>query len=154
MNWNLLLPLLVTTSVGIVGWIAAHRLAAARDHRSKRREVRLGFLLAAYRNLEAGASRGPLHENKFADGFESAIADIQLLGTSGQARMAKELVRAIATGAQNATAGPLLLSLRDELRQELDLETLGEAPIHFRLQRAGQQGVAPDDRSPSALVRG
>ena len=153
MNWNLLLPLLVTTALGVVGWIVAHRLASTRDQRSKRREVRLGFLLEAYRKLEAGALRGPIHENAFADGFESAIADIQLLGTTEQTRMAKNLAQAIADHAPDATASPLLLSLRDELRQQLGLETLGEPPVHFRLQKAAQHGVAPDDRSPSAPAR-
>lgn len=152
MNWNLLAPLLVTTATAIGGWFIAHALAAARDDRSRRREVRRGFLLEAYRKLEAGASRGPLHDSGFADGFESAIADIQLLGTKKQVKMAKELSRAIATGAEDASAGPLLLSLRDELRRELDLEALGEAPIHFRLQRVDRHDVA-HERSPSSPDR-
>lgn len=80
MKFELLVPLLITTTVAILGWIVAHRLEVERDQRNKRREVRLRFLLDAYRRLEAGASRGPIHETKFADGFESAIADIQLLG--------------------------------------------------------------------------
>ena len=145
MNWNLLLPLLVTTAVAILGWLVAHGLAVARDQRIKRREVRLSFLLEAYRRLEAGASRGAIHGGKFAAGFESAIADIQLLGTTEQSKMAKDLAHAIASRAPEASAGPLLLSLRDEFRRELDLEELGEAPVHFRLQPAGQQGDAADD---------
>ena len=144
MNWNLLLPLLVTTAGAIVGWIAAHRLAAARDQQNKRREVRLGFLLEAYRRLEASAARGPIHDSKFADGFESAIADIQLLGTTEQSRMAKALAHAIASDTPDASASSLLLSLRDDLRRGLNLEPLGETPIHLRLQRAGQQGDAAD----------
>ena len=144
MNWDLLLPLLVTTAAAILGWFIAHRLAAARDCRNKRREVRLSFLLDAYRRLEAGASRGPIHEGKFADGVESAIADIQLLGTTEQSEMAKDLAYAIAERTSDASTGPLLLSLRDELRRELSLETLGEAPVHFRLKKAGQQGDAGD----------
>ncbi len=51
--------------------------------------------------------------------------------------MAKDLAHAIASRSPDARAGPLLISLRDEFRRELNLETLGEAPIHFRLQRAG-----------------
>jgi len=142
MNWDLLLPLLVTTTLAIGGWIAAHWFSAARDQRNKRREVRLGFLLKAYRRLEAGASRGPIHDSAHGAGFESAIADIQLLGTTDQSRMAKDLAHAVASQSPDASAGPLLLSLRDELRRELNLETLGEAPVHFRLRDAGEQGDA------------
>ena len=138
MNWNLLLPLLVTTAVVIVGWIVAHRLTAARDQRNKRRDIRLSFLLEAYRRLEASSSRGPIHDSKYADGFESAIADIQLLGTMEQNEMAKDLASAIASGSSDATANALLLSLRDDLRRELDLEPLGEAPIYLRFQRTGR----------------
>ena len=49
MNWNLLFPLLVTTIVALAGWWIAHSLSASRDQRNKRREVRLGFLLEAFR---------------------------------------------------------------------------------------------------------
>jgi hypothetical protein len=145
MNWNLLLPLLVTTLVAILGWIIAHRFATGRDQRNKRRDVRVSFLLDAYRRLEAGASRGPIHDSKFADGFESAIADIQLLGTTEQSRIARELAVAIASHAAGASAGPLLVSLRDELRRELDLGPLRESPIQFRFQKADQQQHAADD---------
>ncbi len=144
MNWSLLLPLLATTGLAIAGWVVVHLLATARDQKNKRREVRLNFLLDAYRRLEAGASRDPIHDSRFADGFESALADIQLLGTTEQSVMAKELAYAIASRAPDASASPLLLSLRDELRRELDLEPLGECPIHLRFQEAGQQGDAAD----------
>jgi hypothetical protein len=151
LNWNLLLPLLVTTAVAILGWAVAHWLQAERDERNKRREVRLTFLLDAYRRLEAGASRGAIHDSKFADAFESAIADIQLLGTLRQSTMAKELARSIAAREPETSAGPLLLSLRDELRRALDLESVGEAPIHFRLQKSGQK---PDKTSDFAGMDG
>ena len=150
MNWGLLLPLLITTAVATVGWIVAHRLAAARDQRNKGREVRLSFLLEAYRRLEAGASRGPIHDSKFADGFESAIADIQLLGTTEQSKMAKDLAYAIASGSPDASTGSLLLSLRDDLRRELNIEPLGEAPIHFRLQRGPPRDAPQQDAPPLA----
>lgn len=83
---------------------------------------------------EAGASRGSLENTDFAAGFESAIADIQLLGTVEQVRLAKNLATSIARRDPFASAGPLLLSLRDELREHLGLQALGEEPLHFRLK--------------------
>lgn len=136
MNWSLLLPLLVTTVVAIIGWIVGHRLGAARDQKNKRRDVRLGFLLEAYRRLEAGASRGPLHDTEFADGFESAFADIQLLGTKEQIELANDLSRDIASKSPHASVDLLLLSLRDELRRELSLEPIEKPPFQFRWERS------------------
>jgi hypothetical protein len=134
MNMALLFPLLVTTFVGVIGWFIAHRLSISRDRASKKRDLRLSFLLEAYRRLEAGANRGTLEGTDFATGFESAIADIQLLGTTEQVQLAKDLAVSIAKRDPQASAGALLLSLRDELREHLGLQALGEAPLHFRLK--------------------
>jgi hypothetical protein len=134
MNWQLLIPLLVTTVVAIIGWLIGHYLNSQRDRQNKRREVRVQYLIDAYRRLEAGSSRGAIDKTEYGKGFESAIADIQLLGSEEQARMAKEVAIAIATRKSNASSGPLLMSLRNALRNELDLGSLNEEPIHFRLK--------------------
>jgi hypothetical protein len=47
MSTELILPLAVTTTVGVVGWYAAHRPAAARDRANKRRELRVQYLRLA-----------------------------------------------------------------------------------------------------------
>ncbi|PXF56782.1 MAG: hypothetical protein C4B58_12275 [Deltaproteobacteria bacterium] len=150
MNWQLLIPLLITTGVAVLGWLVGHTLHTSRDRQNKRREIRVQYLIEAYRQLEAGTCRGPIHGTKIGNEFESAIADIQLFGTDNQARMAKELAAAIAECQPEASAGPLLLSLRDALRRELDLGALNEVPMHFRLAPKGQP-VAPADRCPVPL---
>ena len=134
MNWTLLFPLLVTTLLGVSSWFVAHWLSTTRDSTNKKRDLRISFLLDAYRRLEAGACRGSLENTSFAVGFESAIADIQLLGTAEQVRLAKDMAVSIAHRDPQASAGPLLLSLRDELREHLGLQALGEEPFHFRLK--------------------
>lgn len=139
MNWQLLIPLLTTTTVAILGWLAGHALNVQRDRQNKRRDIRVQYLIEAYRHLEAGTCRGPIHETEFGKGFESAIADIQLFGTDEQARMAKELATAIATRQEHVSAGTLLMSLRNALRQELNLGAINEEPIHFRLKSDGHQ---------------
>jgi len=141
MNWQLLLPLLATTLLGVASWFAVHWLSTARDRANKKRDLRLSFLLEAYRRLEAGTSRGALESTDCAVGFESAIADIQLLGTPEQVKMAKNLAISIARRDPEASAGPLLLSLRDELREHLGLQALGEEPLHFRLKAGAKFGA-------------
>lgn len=57
MNWQLLVPLLITTALAILGWFVLHLLAARRDLNNKRREMRLNVLIGAYRALEFAANR-------------------------------------------------------------------------------------------------
>ena len=46
-NWQLLIPLVVTTIVAISGWIVGHRLNSERDLQNKRIELRIKYLLEA-----------------------------------------------------------------------------------------------------------
>lgn len=143
MNWQLLIPLLVTTSVAICGWLVGHWFNARRDQQNKRREVRVKYLIDAYQHLETASCRELIHGSEFAKGFESAIADIQLFGTNGQVQMAKALAEAIANR-QVADSGPLLSSLRTDLRCELNLGPLNEAPKFLRLYNSGQPITTAD----------
>jgi hypothetical protein len=40
MNWQLLIPLLATTTVAILGWYVVHAMNARRDRNNKRGDVR------------------------------------------------------------------------------------------------------------------
>lgn len=138
MNLPLLIPLMVTTVVAVSSWFVGHSLSTTRDRLNKKHDQRILFVLYAYRRLEAGTCRGSLDGTTFATGFQSAIADIQLLGTAEQIRLTKDMVTSIARREPEASAGPLLLSLRDALREHLGLESLGEEPLHFRLTFKGK----------------
>ena len=133
MNYQLLLPLLATTIVAIVGWLVGHKLNTRRDRQNKRREIRVQYLIEAYRCLEAGSCRDLVPNTDFSRRFESAIADIQLFGTKGQAEMAKELAEGMASQ-ENPSGTCLLISLREALRRELGLVPLNTKPIHLRIE--------------------
>jgi len=131
MNWSLLAPMLVTTIVAIVGWLALHRLSAARDRANKRRELRVHYLIDAYRKLENAGNREASIRD-YADAFESAVADIQLFGSPEQVKLARKF--ALDFAAQGAaTLDPLLNSLRADLRQELQLPPLEESITYLRI---------------------
>ncbi len=144
LNWQLLIPLMITSCIAILGWLVAHLFNTHRDRQNKRREIRVKYLIEAYRRLEGGACRGAIHNTEYGKGLESAIADIQLFGTVKQVCMAKELATAIAERRVEASAGALLLSLRDDLRKELSLDIINEKPIHFRLQQPCQPSAPLD----------
>jgi len=129
MNWQLLTPLLITTMVAIVGWFAAHRLAAARDRQNKRREMRVSALIDAYRSLEFSAQR--TYDGDTARAVEMALADIQLLGTERQVRMAQQLMEEFAK-TQSVDWQPLLLDLREDLQSELRLGVVPRYLKHLR----------------------
>jgi hypothetical protein len=129
MNLPLLIPLLITTVVAIVGWFAAHRLSAARDRVNKRREIRLNLLMGAYRALEYSANRDFVGEA--AKAVCSAFADIQLVGTPQQIKLAQKLIYEFARN-QEVDWQSLLLSLRDDLRNELGLPKVPATLTHLR----------------------
>nr|VFJ91468.1 MAG: hypothetical protein BECKH772A_GA0070896_100326 [Candidatus Kentron sp. H]VFJ92610.1 MAG: hypothetical protein BECKH772B_GA0070898_1003129 [Candidatus Kentron sp. H]VFJ99337.1 MAG: hypothetical protein BECKH772C_GA0070978_100317 [Candidatus Kentron sp. H] len=148
MDWKLL-SLLGTVIVAFSGWFVVHVLNASRDRRNKRREIRVKYLIEAYRNLESASNRGPIHGTSFGSRSESAIADIQLLGTEGQIRMAKEVATAIAEKHANSDViRALLMSLRDELRKELDLGEINEKPIHLRFESGDQKNKSDVRNEP------
>ena len=114
------LKLLVPAIVAVLGWFVAHQFNAHRDRANKRRDLRIQFLLDAYRRLESAAER-PESRTEERDKFESALADIQLLGTKEQI---EELMQFFSTHSSNGGASilPLLELLRMHLRSELKLE--------------------------------
>ena len=88
MDWKLFAQLFVTVLVAIsAGWLG-HHLAARRDLLNERRKMRVGYLLEAYRKLEGAGHRS--EPEKVWPLLESAIADIQLLGSPQQAELARQ----------------------------------------------------------------
>lgn len=130
MNFNLLVPLLVTTLAAILGWIVAHYLTARRDLANKRRELRVKYLIDAYRQLEGAAHRDE-SSNRWAD-IESAVADIQLFGTPKQVEMARRFAEEFAKN-RSAALDSLLSDLRESLRTELQLESVAAGIMHLRI---------------------
>ncbi len=146
MNWQLLLPLLVTVVVASMGWVVGHRLNAARDLHNKRVELRIRYLLEAYRKLEASIEQEVSREN--LDVLESAIADIQLLGTPEQVE------KVIAWSGQFKDQGiqkdvnlqDLLEDLRTSLRKELGLLPIEQQIRHVKFSLASEvEGEEEED---------
>jgi len=88
------------------------------------------YLLEAYRRLEMAANRDDYTvELKIA--FESALADIQLLGSNIEISKAIEFMKAHASK-KGATIDQLLCQLRNDLREELELPPIDNPPTIFR----------------------
>lgn len=131
MNSALIIPLLATTLVAIVGWVAAHQFSAARDRINKRRDLRVQYLIDAYRKLEAASNR-QASEEVHVEALESAVADLQLFGTQAQVAKTIQFVKAFAATGE-APLSELLFELRRDLRQELRLDSAPGEIMHIRI---------------------
>lgn len=129
MNIDLLIPLLVTSTVVIIGWFAVHFLLANRDHANKRHDTRVQYLMEAWRRLESASNRS---DDSRSGDLEAAIADIQLFGNPRQIELAQKFVGDFAdTG--RANLDELLNDLRQDLRKELRLETVPKNMKYLRI---------------------
>lgn len=112
------------------GWYAVHRLSTQRDVANKRRELRVQYLIEAYRRLEFAGNRS-LNKESAVD-FERAVADIQLFGTPAQVKLAQEFAIGFAAK-KTHPLDPLLTELRQELRRELKLEAVPPLIKYLRI---------------------
>jgi hypothetical protein len=115
-----------------LGWLVGYVTTIRRDRLTKRRDLRTQYLLEAYRRLEGAGNRNePSVDHVKA--LESAVADIQLLGSAKQAHLARAFALEFASSG-GASLDPLLESLRAELREELGLEMLQEGISYLRIR--------------------
>lgn len=101
---------LLSACVVIAGWIIAHRQEMERDKKAKQRDLRVDFLINAYRTLEFASNRDPSDSDEYMHSLSRAIADIQLFGTSEQINLAQQLAREM-SATRSANSGPLLENL-------------------------------------------
>lgn len=125
-----IIAVLSGVAIAVAGWFVSQYQA----RRAVRRNMRIDYLLVAYRRLERGSNRPmtPVEERE----VEMAVADIQLLGSVTQVRLAEEFVRSFAATGE-ADTEPLLQDLRASLRKELLLETVEPHHSWLRIDRQG-----------------
>jgi len=129
MDWKLFAQLAVTLVVAALGGWFGHHLSMRRDLAGERRKLRVSYLLEAYRRLEGAANRDDT--SRCRPDYESAIADIQLLGSPRQVSLARQFAIEIATK-RTSSLDDLLFDLRQSLRAELELESVSEKIIFLR----------------------
>lgn len=131
MDWKLFAQLVATFFVAVLGWWIGHGLSARRDLANDRRKLRVTYLLEAYRRLEGGSNR--INQESYRAQIESAIADIQLLGSPEQVAMAREFAFTMAQD-REASLDDLLFDLRRSLRDELQIEPVRESILFLRFE--------------------
>lgn len=119
MNITTIISIMITALIAIAGWFIVHGLSIDRDLKNKRTELKIRYLIEAYRKLENISHR----ENPNTQDFESAMADIQLFGTKRQVDLSHSIAKEFAKN-RTAILDELLNDLRDDLRESLKLEKL------------------------------
>jgi hypothetical protein len=131
---KLVASLTVTVLVALGGWWFVHRLTASRDLVNERRKLRVSYLLEAYRRLEDAVHRDD--PTRSHPKWESAIADIQLLGSPAQVHLARMFALGMASD-HSASLDALINDLRESLREELRLPHAGEPVVYLRFRAGG-----------------
>lgn len=133
--WAVVTPLLAAVVGASVGGLVVHRATLARERLSERRGRRLEYLVSAYRRLEDATNRSGALTGERADSFESALADVMLLGRAEEIEAARQFLLAMRED-EEALLDPVLRALRRSLRRELRLEDIElPHPWNLRLQR-------------------
>lgn len=124
MNNDLIIQCIIT----VIGWIVVYIFAIRQNIQIKKKEVTIEYLIQAWGKLEKASNR---KDNRYNTEIETAIADIQLLGTKRQIELAQQFAEEIARNKESSTL-ELLVLLREDLRKELKLERV---PRKFKFLR-------------------
>jgi uncharacterized membrane protein YgcG len=147
-----LFGLAVITLIGVgVRLVLMQTIQLRRERENRQINERLRTLIAAYKTL-GGSFTGSLAVNpahlrdwikeepprsdrprRIRDAVEAALSDIILLGTEEQVRLAATAAQELSQGRPVHTA-ELVVSLRDFIRQVLDLEPV---PVDLAIPRQG-----------------
>src|ERR1019366_6104333 len=113
--------------VAIVGWWVVNR----QQRHAVRRDMKIDYLLNAYRQLELVTNREPTQEH--GQSIEEAVADVYLLGTPKQVMLVADFAKNFAQEG-GADLNNLLMDLRNSLRRELLLEADESASVSLRIE--------------------
>ena len=122
----------VGAAAAVIVWFLSARHLAKQERDAKRRELRLQFLIDAYRKIERSSNRDYSHDSQYARDYEAAIADIHLFGSKEQIALAQSVVDDFASNGFSS-CDSLLESLRSSLRQELGLEHVSGRRVYARI---------------------
>jgi len=132
-----LAKLLVAIITGLGGWYVVHSLTSARDQINRRNDLKVEYLLKAYRSLSNAANREKSDE--FALQFEEAVSDIQLLGSSKQIELLHQALSKKDDHGGHVGVNDVLEELRVDLRNELALEQISSKAKFFRFNSLNSQ---------------
>ena len=105
----------------VIGWAVGHRLSFKREVAAKRRETRLKVLESAFFAIHLSIGRQRTVEMDRA--IEGAISALQLYGSLEQLSLVDDFINGMTIRNSSVPVTPLLIQLRNSIRDELGLAT-------------------------------
>jgi hypothetical protein len=128
-----LAKLLLAIIIGLGGWYIVHWLTSIRDQENRRNNLKIEYLLKAYRTLSNAANRS--NSEEFYLQFEEAVSDIQLLGSPKQVELLHTALSNMASSGNHLGINDVFEELRIDLRNELALAPISIKAKYFRFDR-------------------
>ncbi len=129
--------LIITSLLTIASWGVLNYFENERNKDNKIREIKINYLIDAYRKLANGVQRSPSIAAYHRD-LESAVADIQLFGSKEDIDiLIDELNKAKDTANHVLLNVDVILNkLRNSLRKEIKLEEVDSNVQWFRFSES------------------
>lgn len=117
----------ITVAISILGWFIGYISNWKINEKSKEKEMITKYLIEAYRILSNCCQRKELSPD-----LEKAVSDIHLFGTEKQIELVQKFINEL-INSHSAQYNDLLLELRNNLRNELNLPLVNGEIIHLRI---------------------
>jgi len=118
----------ITIFISIISWVVVYISTSRLNLKDKRKQMRIQYLMEVYDTLADCCQRSHLSPE-----LEKAISKVQLLGTDEQIELTHQFISELAKS-NNTSYDTLLENLRDDLRNELNLNKLNNKKIlHLRI---------------------
>lgn len=114
--------IIVTIVLAVIGWIIAHRFTNFREIAQKRRELTTKVLIDSYYVLTNDIAQRELTDERTSK-LEFTLSQIQLFGTEEQVDLVWEFIQN-RVNRNEASLDPLIKSLRNSLREDLNLSRI------------------------------
>ena len=135
-----LLPLVITVTIAVAGWIVGHYLTSKRDRRNHLLDLRTKYLMEVYRKLERAVGNDVNEE--IVNDLETALADLQLLGSVEQVERACIMIKKFSGNQPRLELGDILSELRKSIRRDLNLDTVDNQIEHLRITVANSKNAS------------
>lgn len=113
------IKIIITVILAVSGWLIGNYFANKRSTIQRKKEITIKHLINAYRILTNEISHREETEERSRK-LEDILSDIQLFGSKTQVELAQNLANTVAQGGI-FELDPLINSLRNDLRKELEL---------------------------------
>ncbi len=147
-NWGILITSLITVS----GWAVGSYFNSERDRENKLREIKINYLIDAYRKLANSSIRTTNYEH-FKFDMESAVSDIQLFGTKDQIEQLNVAIDNMKKNKFGLDVDEILKLLRNDLREEILLDTINANVSWIRFNEAGIDSILKEKKSQDKQVQ-